>query len=293
MGRCYNNNPRVAFLQLGLLGFWVSGTLGLARPFTPSPPPSAVLSNTFHRAFPGKMLMARYARDHAASQSWLGFHDDMFPEDTDNGKALVVPEPPQRHGTPIRTGNTPRSRARWSPTRPNNVSARTSTTHCVSPIEATFHGSGPIARPWRETRRPNSGKRHTHSSDGWATSSASPKFGTLPKFPQAQSLRIKIVGLNEGVAPFYYLWPGELALLSDAGKLAAHHIPLRCDIRTWQPGPFELESDVALDAPAGRYKLALGVIDPWTSQPAIRFANNLTTQDGWTVLSTVSVGQSP
>ena len=40
----------------------------------------------YHRAFPNKVLMARYAGGHAGSQPWLGFHDDLFPQDTDNGE---------------------------------------------------------------------------------------------------------------------------------------------------------------------------------------------------------------
>jgi hypothetical protein len=34
----------------------------------------------------GKIFMARSARGYAGSQAWLGFHDDMFPQDTDNGE---------------------------------------------------------------------------------------------------------------------------------------------------------------------------------------------------------------
>ncbi len=30
--------------------------------------------------------MVRYARGYAGQQDWIGFHDDMFPQDTDNGK---------------------------------------------------------------------------------------------------------------------------------------------------------------------------------------------------------------
>lgn len=61
-------------------------------------------------------------------------------------------------------------------------------------------------------------------------------------------------------------------------------------LRTWQPGPFELESHVAVKTNPGRYKLALGIIDPWTDGPAVRLANTLPTHDGWTVLSSVTVG---
>ncbi len=57
----------------------------------------------------------------------------------------------------------------------------------------------------------------------------------------------------------------------------------------WQPGPFEFKGDLAIKANPGRYKLALGIIDPWTNEPAIGFANNLTQKDEWTVLSSLVV----
>jgi Domain of unknown function (DUF4832) len=108
------------------------------------------------------------------------------------------------------------------------------------------------------------------------------------EIPAGGNLSVAFAGLNEGVAPFYYPWPVEFALIDESGNLAVR-IPLRCDIRTWQPGPFELESQVAVKASPGRYKLALGIIDPWTSRPAIRLANTLPTHDGWTLLSNLAV----
>ena len=50
-----------------------------------------------------------------------------------------------------------------------------------------------------------------------------------------------------------------------------------------------IEEFVKIDAPAGRYKLALGIRDPWTARPAVAFANKLPQQEGWTVLSSVEV----
>src|SRR5690606_10170024 len=51
-----------------------------------SPETERRVIDAYRQAFPDKMLMARYAKGYAGSQDWLGFHDDMFPEDTDNGK---------------------------------------------------------------------------------------------------------------------------------------------------------------------------------------------------------------
>ena len=103
------------------------------------------------------------------------------------------------------------------------------------------------------------------------------------------TLSVTIRGENQGVAPFYYPWPVELALIDGAGKVAGRW-PLRCDVRAWLPGPFGVDGGVEVHAPAGRYRLALGVIDPWTGRPRVAFANALPRHEGWTVLSEVAVG---
>ncbi len=103
-------------------------------------------------------------------------------------------------------------------------------------------------------------------------------------------LDIKIQGQNEGVAPFSHPWPVQLALIDEAGKLAGR-MPLDCDIRTWLPGPFRLEAAVKIDVPPGRYKLALGILDPWKNQPAVAFASQLSRIQGWTVLSAIEIDQ--
>ena len=100
---------------------------------------------------------------------------------------------------------------------------------------------------------------------------------------------IAIRGINEGVAPFYYPWPVALGLIDEGGKLAAS-LPLDCNVRAWQPGPFVVEQAVKVDVPPGRYRLALGIRDPWTGRPAIAFANALPGHEGWTVLSSLEVG---
>ena len=86
LGKRYNNNPRIAFIRLGLLGFWGEWHTYPQTKLYASPETERRVIDAYRKAFPNKCLMARYARGHAGKQDWLGFHDDMFPQDTDNGK---------------------------------------------------------------------------------------------------------------------------------------------------------------------------------------------------------------
>ena len=86
LGRRYNKHPRIAFLQLGLLGFWGEWHTWPRGELYATPETERRIIAAWRRAFPDKSLMVRYARDAAGQQPWIGFHDDMFPEDTDNGQ---------------------------------------------------------------------------------------------------------------------------------------------------------------------------------------------------------------
>lgn len=84
LGKRYNNHPRVAFIQIGLLGFWGEWHTYPREELYATPETERRVIDAYKKAFPNKSLMVRYARDYAGQQDWIGFHDDMFPEDTDN-----------------------------------------------------------------------------------------------------------------------------------------------------------------------------------------------------------------
>jgi hypothetical protein len=111
------------------------------------------------------------------------------------------------------------------------------------------------------------------------------------RVPAKGTLAIRVEGVNRGVAPFYYPWPVELALLDKQGKVSERWTT-SADILTWRPGPFRFEDNHALSAAPGHYDLALGVRDPLTEQPAIGFANDLPTRGRWTILTPLDIAKA-
>ena len=99
---------------------------------------------------------------------------------------------------------------------------------------------------------------------------------------------ILLKGKNVGVAPFYYPWKVEWALFDPSGEMVTLQATT-WDIRKWQPGSFSEKAQLTFDVPPGTYRLGIGVRDPWQDRPAIRFANELTVRDGWTLLSDIKV----
>ena len=72
-----------------------------------------------------------------------------------------------------------------------------------------------------------------------------------------QAVPLLLTGKNLGVAPFYYNWSVEWALLDSSDKVQEIH-KTTWDIRNWQPGPFSEKTKIAFDVPPGTYRLAPG-----------------------------------
>jgi len=102
-----------------------------------------------------------------------------------------------------------------------------------------------------------------------------------------RTLNLQVQGVNEGVAPFYYPWAVEIALLREDDSVAQVH-RADVDITRWLPGDFRFSAQMPLQVTGGRYRLALGIRDPWRNVPDIQFANKLSSVNGWNVVDTIS-----
>lgn len=111
---------------------------------------------------------------------------------------------------------------------------------------------------------------------------------------------------NTGSSPFYYDWPVQVALLDPQTHQPVWKTVLEdVDIRTWMPGdkydvdlgrytmaPEKVQVKETLDVsdvPAGEYVVALSVLDPAGMLPSLRFANAEYYEGGYTVLGKVAV----
>ena len=100
--------------------------------------------------------------------------------------------------------------------------------------------------------------------------------------------KIVLQGVNEGVAPFYYPWPVQLAWIDDDGKILSK-TNLKDDVRKWLPAQFALEANLTAPVKPGSYRIGFGIEDPWQGKPAVRLANRLPMAGDWTILGKVEV----
>ena len=273
MGARFNKHPRVGFIAVGTLGFWGEWHTWPKNDWFPGREVQLKVLNAYKKAFPDKILLARYPADRVTAEAdWLGYHDDFFPEDTEGPEDWKFLPMLRRGG---RTENwkraalggemVPGQATKWLGEGWEQTKRMTDATH--------LSWIGPYC-PANESKLTPEQKNNAHAlvrQMGYQF-----RLTELTK----DKTKITLQGVNEGVAPFYYRWPLELAVMDPLGRLIKT-IPLSDDIRTWQPGRFTLTFDTT-GLPEGR--LGLGIKDPGTGKCAVRFANALPSVNGWMIL---------
>jgi len=231
--------------------------------------------------------MVRYARGYAAQQAWIGFHDDMFPEDTDNGKdwsflaGLRKAQRTDNWKAAVVGGEmVPGKATRWLGEDFNTTRSMLDRSH--------FTWVGPYCPALVETDHQEFDLRSAQLVRKMGYEFELTEVSHPATVPAGQALPLTLNGQNRGVAPFYYPWSVQWALLDSSGKVVSVQ-QTDWDIRKWQPGTFAERAELSFAASPGQYRLAIGILDPWQNRPAIEFANNALVKEGWTILSELRV----
>ena len=287
MGKRYDHDPRVAFIELGLLGHWGEWHTYPHPELFASDATQQRIIEAYHAAFPDKVLEARTANGYAGTQAWIGYHDDLFPQDTDgneNWKFLPV----------IRqSGRTENWQVAAIGGEMDPGNAKTWLGPSFDNLQQTIRAShdtwnGPYCPAQDDNSSPEFISRSQEAVREMGYQYTLKSLTYQPEIKQGQALQLSLSGENQGVAPFYYPWTVEVALI-DMAHHVAQIVPVSADIRTWQPGNFHLTATSGLHVKPGRYGIGLGIVDPYTGKPAIAFANALPTFQGWTIVSHVTV----
>lgn len=287
LGKHYDRNPRVAFIALGTLGFWGEWHTYPETQLFASPATQAKVVEAYHEAFPDKILVGRYATGFLGHQPWIGYHDDMIPSDTlgpDDWMFL----PQMRASGRADNWKVAVTGGEMVPGEADNWLGDGYPTLLAAVEQAHFTWIGPYSPAIDQNQTPELIARGADIVRRMGYQYCLTQLTCPGSVASGSRVRISIDGVNEGVAPFYYPWEVRIALLNSRHEVA-ESFPVDVDIRKWLPGGFKLSAEPAVLASPGVYNLAIGIVDPYTGKPAIRFANDLPYDDGWTVLSTVRV----
>ncbi|MCL2810796.1 MAG: DUF4832 domain-containing protein [Clostridia bacterium] len=298
LGEAWDNDPRVAAIEMGLWGKWGEHHVWpLDLPGGSDRIPRQVqdpLGDAFARAFPNKKVMVRYALTFKDYD--FGFFWDSFALPNDRVSALLMIERDSWR-TQMMSGEVAYD---WGDQRAvggspdGTLASDACTDHVIDWIRQTHTSSlGWIAdySQDREDLAANAARIQKALGYRYVLNTA-----TYPQTVQpGEQLPLRFEINNVGSAPFYYPWPVEVSLLNTEQEPVWQAV-MDVDIRNWLPD----ETHTVIEAfvlpqnlPAGTYTLALAVLDPAGNVPSLRFANAQYYTGGRTPLGTIGIGQAP
>ncbi len=281
MGQAWDDDPRVAFVEMGLIGYW-----GEHHHPSPTPRQEKLMGDAFAAAFKNKLLMRRHAWEF--TQYPFGVYWDSF----------AHPGQIRRHGLAIQ------AMGDFWKQRPLGGECAFNWGQPLSrdPIDMVMNHSDEVIR-WIRRLHANHLGLIGHGNDD-------PRFVTnaeriqkalgyrfvIDEFRYTASLapggmlEAGFVVRNTGSSPLHYDWPVEISLLEPTDRTPVWTAIFEdVDVRRWIGGelwdetageyfipaaPQKVQGRFPLpaDLPKGRYIIALAILDPAGMLPSARFA---------------------
>ncbi len=297
LGARYDGDPRIGFVELGLLGYWGEWHTYPETEWFASVAVQDTVLAAYTKAFQSTKLLVRWPAGSLNPRALpLGYHDDSFAYDTIAppsynflGLLAAAGETAKWMTQPIGGEVRPEVQlCMWDAGPANCVPKGQEFSSCVALTHASWMLDQGVFDPGLNgTQRELAlaGARQlgyelyvTNATLADATASG----------PLIASVRI----LNRGVAPFYYNWPVQLGVLDTNGIL------VQCWTTPWRlpsllPGADALWSytQVHHSLTVGHYKLLMCAPNPMTNGLPLRFADQAQDADvaGWLTLGQFSV----
>jgi len=296
LGRRYNKDPRVAWIDVGSYGIWGEWHVWRNEHLAARRESKKRILDAYLKAFPDKPLVIafddRFATGYLASKGG-GVRNDNLGRPDENAWYLeamnavsktILGEQFKRGIVTGEFGNSERGarealtarfdqnmrfveRTHWSFIGPAGGSLPVAKGELLSRAKALHMKLGYRFR-FKEVRHPGAAKR-------------------------GFTLNLRATVVNDGVAPFYFGWKPAVVFIDSGGRVRAE-VALgdpAWDPGAWLPGERELALGVKVPRtlPAGRYSLGFGIIDPATKRPGIRLAQKGRLPSGWYPIAGVRV----
>jgi hypothetical protein len=292
LGEAWDNDPRVAAIELGLWGYWGEHHL-LFNGRIPSSFQN-VLGDAFMEAFHNKKVMVRYPETFKKYQ--FGFYWDSFalPDDSAGGYGII-----RRNvwKTQMISGEVAYDWGNRSQLgkNPNETLGNDKYTDYVITWIMRTHASslGWIAEYNQHYSEIKTNTARIQKALGYRFVIRSGMYKEMVHPGEEMVIGFKVS--NIGAAPFYYQWPVEISLLDHNHKPVWKNL-LNPDIRSWLPGETNTITEsftVPQALKKGTYIVAIAICDPSGNVPSLRFANIQYYTGGRTPLGVVGVGVEP
>ncbi len=318
LGEKYNDDPRIYAIQLGIIGYWGEWHAFQFKPDTGGQGYKLLndtrqqILDAYKAAFPNKLLMGRYLDDSVLkNDTKVGFHNDYFWTGNSHNNSFEFNVGEKWKQGPI--GGEP-------PPGPDGTEFYLAGAGLQSILRAHYS----TMKIGAFYRAPFDASKHTeqhrlereeyikaHKQMGYNFQIEQALFpSSLPKGTKTIPLSVEMN--NIGIAPFYYDWDIELALLPQSADTPLSIVKSAQKLSSFMPGQ---KNTVTVEIPvetAGSYRVAIRIVQPnaTTAKPAawklavrntyIEFADQLTVinanwdvnhalQGGWSVLGDVTI----
>ncbi|GAA3750884.1 DUF4832 domain-containing protein [Terriglobus aquaticus] len=291
LGACWDNDPRVAFVETGLVGLW-----GEQHDPKPSASLQKAIGDAFVANFRHKLLMNRYPGDFVDYP--FGIYWDSFAHKEELLTHLPLLQ-------------SPRLIDRWKTAPMGGETAFDwGTPLGKDPTDAVVHNADAIIARIRELHWNHLGWLSNYDQQNpQAVANAARIQEALgyrfvlrevqypPTIRPGDSLPVSLSIENTGSSPLYYNWPLEVSLLDGNTRQPAWATTFpEVDLRRILPGVAGSgDLHAQFTAPgglrAGRYLLALAILDPASGLPSARFATSAYFRGGRHPVGWVSVGR--
>jgi len=307
LGLLWDNDPRVAFIEMGIIGYW-----GEHHHPLPSSEMQELLGLVFTQAFKNKLVMVRHPSEFRPYK--FGIHNDSWACQTHSqwkysiGMAelgdcwTIAPM-----GGEVAYG--------WKDELPPGPSPNATLTdsdnkeHLIYTIR-WLHCTqlGWVADYDQKDPKVRSGAQEVQKALGYRF--ILDKVCYPAKISSHKAFNVSFVVRNIGSAPFYYNWPVEVSLLDSKTRNPVWRDTFKdLDIRQWLPGdqwnkttklyelrPKSYKVDGTFRVPqtveSGEYIVALAILDPAGMLPSIRFAIENYFEGGRHPIGLVGVGKT-
>ena len=314
LGECWDHDPRVAWVQMGIVGYW-----GEHHSPEPSAEVEAILGEAFAAAFKNKRVLVRRPVDFTEFD--VGFYWDSWAHiqqiDSEN-HGLGIDELNIEEGRwkthPIE-GETAYNWGRWKEQPgddPNDTLSDSEHREFLIDSIRRLHcsGLGWIARFDDSISEVRAGAEEVQKAFGYRF--VVKEFSCSREADMGGELEVSFVVENVGSAPFYENWPVEFSLINpETREVAWSTILYDIDIREWLPGDDWDDSNDLYRIPAkayrndarvslpgsswlaeGVYYASLAILDPLGGEPQVRFAVKNFFEGGRHPFARVGIGVS-
>jgi len=321
LGEAWDNDPRVAYVEMGIIGEWGEQHDPDITTFWPPheepkhfanrtwvPGIEKVLGDAFTKAFKNKKVMVRYAYDFKDYNFGIFWDSWAIQNEIDRGYHAMLSLGDRWKIEPIGGEIT----WNWG-----DLSRFKNLEECVNDsiirgriIEQirNLHCNHLGGVTWSDFTH----KEFFHNAELIQKALGYRYVISECSFPKriesGKPFKVSFEVKNEGSSPFYYEWPVQLALLDkDTHEVVWKDTFKGVDIRKWMPGEKwdTLQGCYSVspsnntvtgnfkinDIDAGEYVLALSVLDPAGMLPSLRFANINYFNGGYTPICNVGVNE--